>query len=291
MTDVTPPIKVSGVPLDSRASRRIKPTAGGPAERLGYRLRRIHPLLVSWIVANVGAVLLATVMVGLGFFLTKVLLRSEAVADADAWLPRWLEDQRTPFLNDASYVTSHIADRWVLVPLVGIVVLSLALRKRWRLGSFYLQAILAEVLTYGLVTRFIERPRPEPVEQLDTFNLLHSYPSGHVAASVAIYGSLGLLLAAHFKDIRVRVAMWTIAVAFVLVVGTSRVYRGEHHPIDVLGGVLMGIGAILVALFAARTARRVAELRHERHEAERRALLETPVLVPGDAPAPAEVPA
>ncbi len=267
MTDVTPPVKVSGVPLDSRASRRIKPGAGGLAERLGNRLQRLHPLLVSWIVANVGAVLLAIVMIGLGFFVTEVLLSSETIADADAWLPRWAEDQRTPFLNDASYVTSHIADRWVLIPLVGIVVLSFVLRKRWRLGSFYLQAILAEVLTYGLVTRFIERRRPEPVEQLDPFNLLHSFPSGHVAASVAVYGSLGLLLAAHFKDIRVRVAIWTVASLFVLVVGASRIYRGEHHPIDVVGGVLMGIGAICVALFAARTARRVAELRAERHAA------------------------
>jgi membrane-associated phospholipid phosphatase len=287
VTEAIPPIKVSGVPLDSRASRRIKAGEGGLAERLGNRLHRIHPLLVSWIVANVGAVLLATVMVGIGFFVTKVLLSSEAVADADAWLPRWLEEQRTPFLNDASFVTSHIADRWVLVPLVGIVVLSLALRKRWRLGSFYLQAILAEVLTYGLVTRFIERPRPEPVEQLDTFNLLHSYPSGHVAASVAIYGSLALLLAAHFKDIRARVAIWTVAAGFPLVVGLSRIYRGEHHPIDVVAGALMGVGAICVALFAARTARRVAELRHEKH-AQRRAA-EAAASAPVEAPA--EVPA
>jgi membrane-associated phospholipid phosphatase len=289
MTEATPPIKVSGVPLDSRASRRIKPGPGGPAERLGDRMQRIHPLLVSWIVANIGAVLLAIVMIGLGFFLTKVLLRSDAVADADAWLPRWLEDQRTPFLNDASYVASTIADRPVLIPLVAIVVLSFVLRKRWRLGSYFLQAILAEVLTYGLVTRFVHRPRPEPVEQLDKFNLLHSFPSGHVAASVAIYGSLGLLLAAHFKDIRARVAIWTIAVGFVLVVGTSRVYRGEHHPIDVLGGVLMGIGAILVALFAARTARRVAEIRHEKHVAERAAA--AAAITPVDAPAPSEAPA
>ena len=282
-SDVAPPIKVSGVPLDSRASRRIKPGAGGPAERLGNRMRRIHPLLVSWIVANVGAVLLAVLMIGLGFFVTKVLLSSEAIADADAWLPRWFNDHRTTFLNDASYYASMISDRPVLIPLVGIVVLSLALRKRWRLGSYFLQAILAEVLTYGLVTRFIERRRPEPVEQLDTFNLLHSFPSGHVAASVAVYGSLGLLLAAHFKDIRARIVIWTVAVGFTLVVATSRVYRGEHHPIDVVGGVIMGIGAVCVALFAARTARRVAELRHEKHVAQRAA----------DAAAvgPAEVPA
>ncbi len=270
MADVTPPVKVSGVPLDSRASRRIKPGEGGLAERLGNRLQRLHPLLVSWIVANVGAVLLATVMVILGFFITEVVLSVEAIADADAWLPRWLEEQRTPFLNDVSYVTSHIADRWVLIPLVAAVVAWLVMRKRWRLASYYVQAILAEVLTYGLVTRFIERPRPEPVEQLDTFNLMHSYPSGHVAASVAVYGSLALLLAAHFKDIRARVAIWTVAAGFPLVVALSRIYRGEHHPIDVMAGALMGVGAICVALFAARTARRVAELKAMRH-AERRA--------------------
>ena len=31
-------------------------------------------------------------------------------------------------------------------------------------------------------------------------------------------------------------------------------YRGMHHPIDVLAGVPIGIGAILVALFACRVA-------------------------------------
>jgi membrane-associated phospholipid phosphatase len=270
MTEVTPPIKVSGVPLGSRASRRIRPDVGGPAERLGNHMRRIHPLLVSWIVANIGAVLLASAMVALGFFVTKVLLKSQAVADADVWLPRWMNDHRTPFLNDASYVGSTISDRPVLIPLVGAVVLLLVLSKRWRMGSFVLQAALAEVLCYGLITRFVERPRPEPVQQLDTFNLVHSYPSGHVAASVAIYGSLALLLAAHYKDIRARVAIWTVAAAFPLVVATSRIYRGEHHPIDVAAGALMGVGAIGVALFAARTARRVAELRVEKHAAEAR---------------------
>jgi undecaprenyl-diphosphatase len=230
-------------------------------------MRLLHPLLVSWIVANIGAVLLSAVMVALGFFVTEVLLKVEAIADADAWFPRWLEDQRTAFLNDVSYVTSHIADRWVLIPVVAAVVTMLVLRKRWRLASFVLQAPLAEVLCYGLVTRFIERPRPEPVEQLDTFNLLHSYPSGHVAASIAVYGSLALLLAAHFKDIRARVAIWTIAAGFPLVVALSRMYRGEHHPIDVIAGALMGVGAICVALFAARTARRVAELKAEKRAA------------------------
>ena len=292
MTDVTPPTHGSGVPLDSRAGRRLKAGEGGLAERLADRLRLLPSLFVSWLVANAGVVLMATVMVAIGFFVTKVLLSIDAVVTADEWLPIWVEGQRTPFLDDASYVASNLADRYVLIPLIGVVGLYLIARRRWRMSSFVLQAALAEVLCYALVTYFVSRPRP-PVVQMDPFNLTHSYPSGHVAASVAIYGALTLLIAAHFKDIRMRVFVWSFGALFPLVVAASRIYRGEHHPIDVIAGMLMGAGALTVALFAGRTARRVAELRKERHagevavDAQFQVVDDAPAEVPVDAPAEA----
>jgi membrane-associated phospholipid phosphatase len=281
MTEARPPTHVSGVPLDSRAGRRLQAREGGAAERLGYRLRHLPSLFVSWVVANAGVIILATVMVALGFFVTKVLLSIDAVVSADEWLPVWVEGQRTSFLDDASYIASNLSDRYVLIPLIGAVGLFLVVRRRWRMASFVLQAALAEILCYALVVHFVTRPRP-PVEQLDPFNLGHSYPSGHVAASVAIYGALTLLLAAHYKDIRARVAIWTVGALFPLVVMASRIYRGEHHPIDVIAGALMGAGALVVALFAGRTARRVAQLRKERHaeaKAEAAARAEVPMEV------------
>jgi membrane-associated phospholipid phosphatase len=279
VTDGTPPIHVSGVPLDSRAGRRLKAGEGGLAERLAYRLRLLPSLFVSWLVANAGVIVLATVMVGLGFFVTKLLLSIDAVVRADEWLPVWVEGQRTPFLDDASHVASNLADRYVLIPLVGAALLFFIVRRRWRMGSFVLQAALAELLCYALVVYFVSRPRP-PVVQMDPFELSHSYPSGHVAAAVAIYGSLTLLLAAHFKDIRLRVAIWAGGALFPLIVMASRIYRGEHHPIDVIAGALMGAGALCVALFAGRTARRVAELRKERHAED--APTEAPVVAPAE---------
>jgi membrane-associated phospholipid phosphatase len=290
MTEATPPIHVSGVPLESRAGRRLKAGEGGWAEQLGDRLHLLPSLFVSWLVANMGVVVLATGVVALGFFVTRILLSIDAVVTADEWLPIWVEGQRTPFLDDASYITSNLADRYVLIPLVGIAGIFFILRRRWRMASFVLQAALAEILCYALVVYFVARPRP-PVVQMDPFNLTHSYPSGHVAASVAIYGSLTLLLAAHFKDIRVRVAIWSIGALFPLVVIGSRIYRGEHHPIDVTAGVVMGVGALTVALFAARTSRRVAELRKERHNGE--VAIDTQFDFSADAaePAPVDVPA
>ena len=55
------------------------------------------------------------------------------------------------------------------------------------------------------------------------------------------------------------VAMW--AGFFALLVALSRIYRGMHHPIDAAGGVLVGIGAIVVVLFACRCAAAAADLR------------------------------
>ena len=54
MTEATPPIHVSGVPLESRAGRRLKPAEGGWAEHLGDRLHLLPSLFVSWLVANAG---------------------------------------------------------------------------------------------------------------------------------------------------------------------------------------------------------------------------------------------
>jgi membrane-associated phospholipid phosphatase len=47
-------------------------------------------------------------------------------------------------------------------------------------------------------------------------------------------------------------------VAFVAV---SRMYRGMHHPLDVGGGIVVGVAAIVVVVFACRTASAAAASR------------------------------
>jgi membrane-associated phospholipid phosphatase len=269
MSDVLHPAPISGVPESSLSARRILPRVGGPAERVGIHLRRIPSPVVSWLVANVGALLLGGVMIAIGFYVTKVLLAIPGVAQADEQAPLWLAAHRTRFWTDVSAVGSAIAGGSVIVPLIGLSALALVVARRWRMASFVVQAGLAEALAYALTVKFVHRPRP-PVAQLDTYNLMHSFPSGHVAASIAVYGALALLLTAHFRTAWVRIPIWTLVAAIPLVVAWSRMYRGEHHPSDVAAGVAMGLGALGVALFAARTARATAKLRAARRAAEGR---------------------
>jgi undecaprenyl-diphosphatase len=266
MTDLPHHTPVSGIPEGSRSARRLEARTHGPSEWLAPRLRRIPSLIVSWLTANVSVVLLlAPFMVGLGFFVTKVLLKSSAISNADDRLPEWFAGHRTAFWNDWSEVASKTGDVPVIVPLIAVVATFLVLRRRWRTASFVVQCALCETLTYGITVHFITRLRPEVV-RLDTFNIHHSFPSGHTAVAFSVYGGLALLLTAHFRKPGVRIAIWSVALLLALDVAFARMYRGEHHPIDVAGGALMGIGAMSIALFAARTARSVAEIREEPHE-------------------------
>ena len=88
-----------------------------------------------------------------------------------------------------------------------------------------------------------------------------SYPSGHTAAAIAVYGGLVLLLTSMVKNRIFRVLAWTIAVAIPVFVAVSRMYRGMHHPLDVAGGVLVGIAALIVLVFACRAAGAAADPR------------------------------
>ena len=64
----------------------------------------------------------------------------------------------------------------------------------------------------------------------------------------------------HQQPVKKALA-WTGAILLTTFVALSRMYRGMHHPLDVAGGVLVGIGAILVLLFACRAAGAAAERR------------------------------
>jgi undecaprenyl-diphosphatase len=99
------------------------------------------------------------------------------------------------------------------------------------------------------------------VVRLEQLPVNASFPSGHTAASVAVYGGLALLLASRFSSRALRVTAWTLAVAMVTFVATARMYRGMHHPLDVAGGVVLGIATLVVLVFACRTAGAAAEFR------------------------------
>jgi undecaprenyl-diphosphatase len=257
-------------PKDDTPSLLVAPR-GSEAEQLGRRFGHRSPILVFLLTTLAGYIVLAAAMIGLGFLLVDVVLPVHAIGHNDEAANEWLASNRTPSLNDASFVGSMIGDIPFIPALVILVALAAAVLRRWLVFAFVVGAIAVEVATYRITSLIVHRERPT-VPRLDPEHLPvnQSFPSGHVAASVVVYVGLALLISTRVRDRRVLIPVWALAIALPLVVAASRMYRGMHHPTDAATGVLMGIAALAIAIFAARVAGEAARARSAATVAEER---------------------
>lgn len=236
----------SGAPL-------LEPAPAGPAERFAEAVGSAHPVRVFLAAVLGGYALLVGLTIAAGFLLTKVLLSIDAVASADEHISRWLASERTPRLVDLSWIGSTLAGGMVIPALVGVLLVLFLVFRRWRLAAFTLFVICVESGTYRATTLVVHRDRPD-VERLESLPVDASFPSGHTAASVALFGGLLLVLASRLESLALKIAVWSLAMAIPAFVIWSRMLRGMHNATDVVAGVLMGIGALVVVIFAARAA-------------------------------------
>jgi undecaprenyl-diphosphatase len=237
----------------------------GPAWRLGrsFDERGLHPAAAFMVTMLVGLVAIAAVSIGLGLLVTHVLEHIGSLGSADERVEVWLAGHRTTTRTSGSLVGSIVAGGVVLPIVVGVVALVSVLFRKWRIAAFVVFALAVESATYRLTTLVVHSHRPR-VARLESLPVNASYPSGHTAASLAVYGGLVLLLTSRFTNGYVRAFAWLSVVLLVAFVAASRMYRGMHHPLDVAGGLVVGVMALVVVVFACRTAGAAAESRGHR---------------------------
>ena len=237
----------------------LEPVAGGHAERFAAAAgRNRHPVTVFIIALLGGFALVAALSIGAGFVLVHGLAHVSAVGTASRHFDGWLAAHRTSSRTEASLIASIMAGGVVLPIVVAIIgIVCVALRK-WRIAAFAVFALIVEVAADRVTTLVIHEHRPSVV-RLENLPVNASYPSGHTAASIAVYGALVLLLTSRITNNVFRAFAWMVAVAIPIYVGLSRMYRGMHYPLDVMGGALVGIAAVTVMVFACRSAGAAAE--------------------------------
>jgi membrane-associated phospholipid phosphatase len=214
------------------------PTGTGPRGTLAEVGRRALVLVVA------GALLFVAVL-GLGLLLARTAFGA-AVTGADLAVLQWVADRRVPAVDTATVWLADLASTTtVLVAgLLVAVVASLVLRHWWP-ALLMAVALLGELVIFLNATILVGRPRP-PVSHLDpALPATSSFPSGHTAAAVCLYGGLATIVLLTARGWW-RWLVLALAVVAVLAVGGARIYRAAHHPSDVLGGALLGIVWLLV---------------------------------------------
>jgi membrane-associated phospholipid phosphatase len=225
----------------SDASRALAAPYRGAGERRG--------VLAVIEVAVIGAVLLCGLMIALGFGITGPLKTSVGHWDRD--VANWFAHHRTHGVDTLTNAGTWFAETPVVVIGGAIAVALLAWKRCWHLFTVVAVGLLLEISVFMIVEASVARPRPpHGLEQRTTF----SFPSGHVAAAIVLYGSIAVIAWTLTTNRAVRAVTLLFAVVVPFVVAASRVYRNMHHVSDAVGGLLLGAGCLAIALLAARRA-------------------------------------
>jgi undecaprenyl-diphosphatase len=151
----------------------------------------------------------------------------------------WIVAHRTGWLDWLSIGLSRVGSLGAVWIAIAIVV---ALRRRRPpIVAAVVAADLVSQLLALLGKTLIHRHRPF-VHQLGPAATTHSFPSGHAASSFACAVVLGML------EPRLRRPLYGLATLIAL----SRLYNGDHFPLDVLGGAVLGVATALLLRAASR---------------------------------------
>lgn len=231
---------------DSNATRSNRAAAGRDATQWRAVVR-----VLFWVL------LLGAVMAGLGWLVTHSFAHVWPFTAEDG-VDRGLAAHRDPQLNAVTGVLSTIADTLCTVLLaVAAIIVARLVTGRWRASALIASALAIEVGLFLVTTVLVHRARPGVIE-LDHSPPTSSFPSGHTAAAMALYGAVAWLIARGTG----RWQAWLLllmpaAVAF------ARLYRGMHHPSDVAAGFLLGACSLAIAahaLYVPRSLARRSEL-------------------------------
>lgn len=171
-------------------------------------------------------------------FIVDELIR-ERETRADERFAAWLHGSATDPLTDLFRGITWLGNFTTLL-VVTLLAIGIFLRRRERTDAVFvgLAFLGAQVLSSGMKLGF-RRERPFFSDPLAT-ERTYSFPSGHALVSLAVYGSIALVLARRLPTRGERVLLLAGAGILVLAIGFSRLYLGVHFLSDVLAGYAAG---------------------------------------------------
>ena len=206
---------------------------------------------------STGLLSAAFLLLGSGWLFFSILegvVSKDALVRMDQIVFASLQHLRTPWVDRLMIMATELGSVRVAVPVVASVALLLIFKRRWRTVGYWLSAVAFAQALVWVLKLTLARARPIAIyDGAEQF----SFPSGHAASSIVLYGFLAVVLA-RGKAPSVKWAAALFAVILVGLVSFSRLYLGAHWMSDVLGS--LALGTAWVALLS------MAYLQHARDE-------------------------
>lgn len=175
------------------------------------------------------------------------IVASEPIVSADIRVENLLASFRNPALVKAFYFITVLGNTSIIAGLAAVLsILFFIWKKRHYIIPLFVSLAGSAAFVYiGKI--IVHRPRPAgaiPVFIEQSF----SFPSGHAAMAAAFYGFVMYFFWKEWPHWKYRLNIVFLWIALSLAAGLSRLYLGVHYLSDVLGGYLVGLLWLIIAV-------------------------------------------
>jgi membrane-associated phospholipid phosphatase len=159
-------------------------------------------------------------------------------------------DISTPFLDRFIRFITFFASRQFLTPAALLLGAYFLFIRKHHWHSIKVPVVALGSITLNVVLKqFFDRPRPMlPVVEASGL----SFPSGHSMVAASFYGLIIYLTWHYIRNPVLRYFMVGFWIAFIIVIGFSRIYLRVHYATDVLAGFAAGFLWVMVGLYFLR---------------------------------------
>lgn len=173
---------------------------------------------------------------------------------ADEYLRNLVHERSSPALTRVMIAASRFGGPGWLIPL-GVVLAFAFLLAEWRRGALLVVVTIAGAgLLNSMLKQSFARARPAAFFEYP-LPVSHSFPSGHAFFAASFFGGLAVLVSGRVRSVALRVLLWIVTIALVLLIGFSRVYLGVHYPSDVFAGYAAAVVWVAAVAFGDRLVR------------------------------------
>ena len=207
-----------------------------PALRRFLLARRDTTKATGWLLTIALAVIAVLTLV-VGLVLEMVQTR-QGFARWDDAAARWGAAHTTGTAESVVRVVTQLGSTPVVIAVCLVVAAVEYRRIRTRaVPAFLATVVAAELAINNLVKVAVGRERPNIARLVHASGF--SFPSGHTAASAAVYAAVALVLGRR-RTRRTKSILAGVAGGITVAVATSRVLLGAHWLTDVIAGAALG---------------------------------------------------
>lgn len=147
--------------------------------------------------------------------------------------------------NNMTNIIKVITNLGGTLVILGVTILSLLIFRRKKINICIVLNLLGIAIINNLLLKnIIGRDRPSDINIITEMG--KSFPSGHSAVSMVVYGYLIYLIYNFINNKYLKYILISILILIILIIGITRIYLGVHYTSDVLGGYLLGISYLLI---------------------------------------------